>query len=97
MITLTEREFQRQVVDLARILGWDFIYHAQLAKWSEKGWPDLVLVRVRDHRLVFAELKTDKGKLTPRQEEVLAMLRAVSDDVHVWRPSDLDAITTVLR
>jgi len=35
----------RQVIDLARLLGWDFIYHPQLSKWSEKGWPDLFLAR----------------------------------------------------
>ena len=42
---ITEAQFMRQVIDLARLLGWDFIYHPQLSKWSEKGWPDLFLAR----------------------------------------------------
>lgn len=109
---LTEAQFQRQVVDLARIRGWDLVYHAQLAKWSEAGWPDLFLLRVRDRRLLFVELKAEKGKLSDRQEAVLDYLRAISDEgagirgprsmrqrrieVHVWRPSDWDEIEQVL-
>jgi hypothetical protein len=94
---ITEAQFQRQVVDLARLLGWDFIYHAQLAKWSEKGWPDLFLARVRDQRVILAELKSERGTLTGRQAEVIDLLRDCGMTVCVWRPSDIDTIAEVLR
>ena len=34
---------------------------------SERGWPDLALVR--PPRFLLAELKTDKGMTTPSQDE----------------------------
>jgi VRR-NUC domain len=94
---ITEAQFQRQVVDLARLLGWDFIYHPFLSKWSEMGWPDLFLARVRDKRVMWAELKSERGKLTGRQAEVVDLLRDCGQLVCVWRPSDIDTIAEVLR
>jgi hypothetical protein len=92
---VTEREFQRQVLDLAGIFGWT-TYHPMLSKWSERGWPDLALVR--PPRLVFAELKRENGKTTEHQDRWLGLLRAVPGiEVHLWRPSDLEAIALVLR
>lgn len=104
---LSERNFQRQVVDLAKILGWStteladgsltgLIYHPQLSKWSERGWPDLTLARRRDGRFLLAELKTDRGVVSPRQEAVIDLLRTCGLSVHVWRPADLDVIVKVL-
>jgi hypothetical protein len=95
MPAITEREFQRQVTDLADLLGWAF-YHPQLSKWSERGWPDLALVR--PPRLVFAELKRESGKTTPHQDRWLGLLRGVPGvEVFLWRPSDLETIADVLR
>jgi hypothetical protein len=61
-----------------------------------KGWPDLTLVRIRDRRLVFAELKRDGAKATADQAAVLAALGTAAE-CHVWRPADLEAIAEVLR
>lgn len=92
---ITEREFQRQVLDLAAILGWS-AYHPQLSKWSERGWPDLALVR--PPRLVFAELKRQNGRTTAHQDRWLELLRGVPGvEVFLWRPDDFDAIAEVLR
>lgn len=75
------------------------VYHPRYSLGSEPGWPDLVLLRARDRRLVFVELKAEKGKLSPRQAEVLELLATCGLDVRVWRPSDLasGAIAEVLR
>lgn len=54
------------------------IYHPRYSLGSEPGWPDLVLARRIDRRLIFAELKTEKGVLSARQAEVLELLRAVA-------------------
>ena len=92
---LTEREFQRQVLDLAGILGWT-VYHPMLSKWSERGWPDLALVR--PPRFVLAELKRESGKTTPYQDTWLDLLRACPGiETYLWRPSDLDSIAGILR
>lgn len=86
----TEAQFQGQVVGLAAILGWESVhFRAAMTKhgWRTpgsgsmaKGWPDLTLVRERDRRLIFAELKADKGKPTPDQERVLLLLSGLAGD-----------------
>jgi len=71
----TEKEFQATVLELARLMGW----HAQ-THWSERhsaaGWPDLTLCR--GARLLFLELKTQKGKLSFAQREWLDDLETVA-------------------
>jgi hypothetical protein len=103
-IPITETEFQRQVTDLAEILGWQWVHFrpAQTSRgWRTpvsgplgKGWPDLLLVR--HGRFVFAELKAGKGRTTLDQETVMHVL-AVGAECHVWRPADFDAIAETLR
>ncbi|MHB8398405.1 MAG: VRR-NUC domain-containing protein [Candidatus Limnocylindrales bacterium] len=94
---ITEAAFQKQVMDLAKLLGWDLRYHPFLSKWSERGWPDLALARRRDGRFLLAELKAEKGKLSDRQAEVIDLLVACGVPVYVWRPSQLEQIAEVLR
>ena len=92
---LSEREFQRQILDLAKVLGWT-AYHPMLSKWSERGWPDLAMVR--PPRLVFAELKSETGRATSHQERWLGLLGLCPGvEAYLWRPSDIDSIATVLR
>jgi hypothetical protein len=92
---ISEAAFQRQVMDLVRIFRWQ-AYHPQLSKWSERGWPDLALVR--PPRFILAELKAENGKTTPHQEAWLGWLRDCPHlEVYLWRPSDLDRIAEVLR
>ncbi len=50
------------------------IFHPRYSLGSEPGWPDLTLVRRRDRRLLFAELKSERGALSQRQAEVLELL-----------------------
>jgi len=91
---LTEAQFMRQVLDLARILGW-LAYHPALSKWSERGWPDLALCR--PPRFILAELKSDKGKVSEHQERWLTMLGSCTGvEVFTWRPADLEWIAKVL-
>lgn len=55
-----------------------------------KGWPDLVLVHPGIGRILFRELKSDKGNPTPEQTEWLTVLRTSGLDACVWRPGDWD-------
>lgn len=89
----TEKSFMGAVIALANVLGWR-CYHTHDSRRSEPGFPDLVLVR--GSRIICAELKTDRGKLSPAQDEWLALLRNTRAEVFVWRPSDWTEITKEL-
>ena len=91
---LTEKQWQLQVIDLARLYGWRY-YHTFDSRRSAAGFPDLVLFR--PGRFLMAELKTDKGKLTAAQKEMIDDLTEAGVDVHVFRPSDFDQICEVLK
>jgi hypothetical protein len=94
-VTITEKAWMGQVVELASVLGWEH-YHPWLSIHSARGWPDLALVR--PPRLVLAELKAEKGKVTPAQNRWLGLLgRCNGVEVYLWRPSDLDYVVKVLR
>lgn len=113
---MTGMDLQRLLVGangLAPKLGWDHLHIRPLRtaggiwKTPTSGtlarWPDLTLVRVRDRRLIFAELKRELEDPTPEQIAVLDALAALEQplaalasgylvtrvEVHVWRPSDL--------
>ncbi len=73
----TEAQLERAVVDLAKFNGW-LVYHTRNSRGSEPGFPDLVLVR--GARLVFAELKTGKGRVSPAQKVWLDALTGVADE-----------------
>jgi hypothetical protein len=92
---ISERDLAGYVRDVAKALGWRR-YHTWLSKNSPAGFPDEVLLR--PPRLIFAELKSERGKLRAEQEAWLAELRHVPGiEVYEWRPEDMDAIAEVLR
>lgn len=103
-VRITERQFQDRVIAEARLRGWLVAHFRPLmnrhGKWStamqgDPGFPDLVMAR--PPRLIFAELKSDKGKTSPAQDAWLAALRGQIDaEVYLWRPDDADYITQVL-
>lgn len=81
-----EKAFLATVRALARAHGW-LCYHTYRSARSEKGFPDLVLTN--GHAVIFAELKTQKGKLTKEQATWVSLLMSTAlVEVYVWRPSD---------
>ena len=91
---VTEKDFMESVVELARLTGW-LCYHTHDARRSEPGFPDLAMTR--GGRVVFAELKSDKGKVSPAQREWLTALASCPGvEVFVWRPADWDEIERTL-
>lgn len=93
---LTEKQFMQQVRDLAKLLGWS-VYHTFDSRRSEPGFPDLVFVNATQRRILYAELKTDKGRVSEHQRRWLDMLGAAGAEVALWRPRDLGEIKLVLR
>lgn len=82
----TEKQFQRQVVGLARILGWR-VYHPYDSQRSTPGYPDLTLVHPR-HGISWREIKTRKGPVSKHQREPFTLIEQARGDVAIWRPSD---------
>ena len=94
-LPLSEKDFRQQVLDLARVLGWE-CYFTWGSLHSPSGFPDLVMARLS--RLIIAELKSEKGVLSEAQEKWLELLRGTGKcDVYLFRPSDWDEIVEILR
>ena len=94
---ITEKQLREQIRDLCKLTGWKF-YFTWTSIHSPRGMPDLILCR--PPRLIFAELKREKGKLSPYQEEWISVLGEVGDkdiQVFVWRPNDIEKIAEILR
>lgn len=81
----TEDQFQAWLVGAAEAVGWSW-HHETDSRRTRAGWPDLVLWRPRD--FLIAELKTERGRVSPEQHKVIAGLAAAGIEVHVWRPRD---------
>lgn len=88
---MSESDLLKCVLDLAKVYGWRS-YHARPAMTAKgyrtpvqgdgKGFFDLVLVKMG--RVIFVELKTERGWLTPEQA---AWGWEAFEMAHVWRPS----------
>lgn len=107
---MTEAHFQEQIIALARLEGW-LIMHTRPARTAtgriitpiqgDPGFPDLVLAR--QGRIIFAELKSTRGRLSDDQTRWLDELLGAEGDtnptIRVWRennPDDWTDIVTLL-
>jgi hypothetical protein len=100
---MSEKDFERQVIQLAKLLGWRVAHFRpamnRRGKWQTPvaadgaGFPDLVLVR---DRLIFIELKREGGKLSKAQVEWQVALRWAGCEEYTFYPSGWKAIEEVL-
>jgi hypothetical protein len=97
----SEAEFQKAVITLAKLHRWK-VMHTQPAqirpgRWitpttGDQGFPDLVLSH--SYRgTIFVELKTNKGVVSETQWDWINTLEDAGQEVHVWRPKDLQKIS----
>lgn len=99
---ISEDQLLKAVLECAALLGW-LCYHPRPARTEQgwrtpaegngaKGFPDLTLAHRAQGRILFAELKADKGTLSPDQEHWLETLAPATwpghIDVHIWKPTD---------
>ena len=92
---ITEAQFQKSVTLVAEEAGW-FVYHDYDSRRSSPGFPDLTMVS-EDGRIIFAELKSQKGRVKKEQQAWLDRLgENPGVEVYLWRPSDLDFINKTL-
>ena len=123
MPALTEEQFLRQVLDLLAMNDWLWHHDSSSARLIQRrsgrlvrianaraGFPDICAARIRDGRLLFAELKRDvgvQGGLSHRDLSIEqaqwanALTRNMarfdsSIEYHLWRPTDLATIAKVL-
>jgi hypothetical protein len=88
MEQMSEKELSRNIVKEAKDLNW-LVYHTWLSKFSPAGFPDLCMVR--GNRLLFWELKTNKGKVNPLQEAWIDALSQVPGvEAKIVRPDNLE-------
>jgi len=98
---LSESDFQWALVVVAQHFGWMVTHFrpalTQSGRWTtplqgDRGFPDTVLAR--DGVTIFAELKTNKGRLSAEQKQWIEHL---GESGRVWRPRDWQCIVTELK
>lgn len=100
-----ENCFVAQVIAYAKLRGWR-VHHQRPARTADGDWrtavqgdagfPDLVLVRLS--RVIFVELKAEKGRVSVMQQLWLDALENTGKvSVHLWRPSAWPAIEEALK
>jgi hypothetical protein len=80
---MTERQLLGVVRDACR---WSALlcYHTFDSRRSERGYPDLTIAGPRG--VIFRELKSSTGRLSPDQRRWLDRLTEAGADAGVWRP-----------
>jgi hypothetical protein len=102
---VTEAQWLGAVGDLLDACGWSWIHHRPArranGKWrtpaqgnSAKGFPDIVAVRAP--RVLWLELKTTTGRVSPEQRDWIARLCDCGQEAHVIRlPGDWETFVTL--
>lgn len=99
---ISERQLQSGVIELAQRLGWRVAHfrtvkiqradgsthYATPVQADGAGFLDLCMVRWKDGRLIFAELKSQRGVVGSAQEDWIIDLGHTKAEVYVWKPSD---------
>lgn len=105
-LRIKEVDFFHQVTSVAELRGWRWAHFrpARTARgWRTpvsgplgKGWPDLILCRMKDGRTIAVELKSESGRVDQDQLWVLDVLAGSGVQSYVWTPKDWDEIGRVL-
>ena len=114
---MSEADLQRWVIQTAQTLGWrvhhsrttktqrrdgSVVYHTPIS--GDAGFFDLVLIHL-EHGIIFAELKSQSGRLSERQRSWFDVAFGAKDSfdftgllrLKLWRPSDRDDIERILK
>ena len=81
---MSEKELDKHVRRLAHDLGL-LTYHVLDSRGSSAGFPDWVIAGPGG--VIFAENKSERGKLRPEQETWRDRLLEAGAIWHLWRPS----------
>ena len=104
-----EDEFMKTIIDLAHLKKYHVahfrtvrvqrkngeVFYATPVQADGAGWVDLVLAK--KGRLIFAEIKSKKGVMSPAQTAWKVLLESTGQgEYYCWRPDDWDDIVLVL-
>jgi hypothetical protein len=80
MLAWSEARWQQEIDGALRQFGWR-AYHTWRSVHSAAGFPDVCAIKVRGRhmRLLFAELKSERGKVSEAQAEWLCSLKEMAD------------------
>lgn len=92
--TELEKDFQARVVELLVLHGWNVFSIPDSRRVTIKGYPDLTCWGPKG--FFWAELKREKGRLSPEQKLVHEQLRPTAK-VFVWKPSNFDEIVEIAK
>jgi hypothetical protein len=81
---ISEEDFQEVIVGLATTFRW-LSWHDNDSRRNDGGLPDLIIIR---ERVLWRELKAERGKLKPEQAAWGQRLLRCGQDWGIWRPSD---------
>lgn len=92
LTAMSERDFQKHVVDALRRRGWLVFIVPDMRK-TTAGLPDLLCLHAGHTVLLAWELKRESGKPTPIQRAVLALLGGIPGvDARIVKPSTWPAL-----
>ena len=86
---MSEAELQRFVEQACERLGL-LCYHTYDSRRSQPGYPDCTIAGAR---ILFRELKSKDGKLSPEQRRWGSRITHAGGDWAVWRPVDWENAT----
>lgn len=101
----SEKQFQHTIIDFAQAIGYR-VYHqidtgacqaCQAPNYSKRigpGFPDLVIAG--RGKLIYAEVKSETGKLSVDQEMWRDLLLEAGAQWYLWRPSSWTEIEKAL-
>ncbi|MGH3673592.1 MAG: hypothetical protein ACRDSH_23680 [Pseudonocardiaceae bacterium] len=83
---MTEKSLQASIIEMCKLFGI-VSYHTFDSRRSDRGWPDLAMCGKRG--FITREIKSDRGTVTPDQEQWGVLLNQAGVSWDVWRPADL--------
>jgi len=94
----SEKLFMDKVMQIAKMNSW-MIHHPTphqvrpgVFRSDGAGVPDLMLVSTTGRGIIWAELKTETGKLSPLQRMWGQSIKANGGEYYVWRPNQIELI-----
>jgi|TARA_B100000900_G_C20385529_1_gene636343 Holliday junction resolvase len=78
---VTEQQIQKKRINQLEELGY---YVLKLIKTNKNGIPDLIAIP-KDSNVLFSEVKTPTGKLTPLQEYRLKELKGYGFKTEIYK------------
>ncbi len=99
---MNESDFQETIIDAAHLFGWRVahfrtvriarsngqVYYATPVQADGEGFVDLVLVHPVQKRVLWVEVKSDTGVLSPAQVGWKVLLESANQEWYCWRPGD---------